>query len=358
MPHSLAHRQLLADRLAPVMFALSLTFLVLLAALIVIWVDIPRVAELAALEALDVQGEQEAADDIAREEINAVLQHSTAPYRATGRVVLWLLILVWLVFPLEWLVSRRYGLRDTEPEKNRWHTGLQYCLVPPLRLSAPSAVYDNRIWLPWLSWRSPGRDLSRQLARSFSTPMLVIALLILPILVIEYGLSGWVDRYHWLRMMLHISTGFIWFAFTVEFIILIGATDKKLAYVRKNWIDLAIILLPLISFLRSIRALRLARLARVQRLAKVGRVYRMRGLMMKAVRALMLLEVVNRILRITPEKKLARLREHHAEKAMELAELEEEMAVIRSRLEDAAKAETAVPPTNEDLVKHDRQDSV
>jgi len=345
----LTRRQTMADRMAPIMFGLSLIFLALLASLIVIWVDMPRVAELAALSALEVEEFGPGADaNLAEDLAIEALEKATTPYEFTGRVVLGLLIFVWLLFPLEFLLRYLQEQKSHTDLPMKWTSVALFCLAPPLRMSAPSAAWDNQIWLPRLNWQYPGRALSRHLTRLFSTPMLIIALLILPVLVIEYGLSAWVDRHAWLRMLLHISTGFIWFAFTVEFIVLIGAADKKLAYVRKNWIDLAIILLPLLSFLRSIRVLRLARLARVQKLAKVGRVYRMRGLLMKAVRALMLLEVVNRLLRITPEKKLARMQEHYNEMALELAELEQDIAEQRLKLSGSHPSVSVDQPEPQD----------
>jgi len=188
------------------------------------------------------------------------------------------------------------------------------------------------MWLPSLTWQHPGRELSTLLTRIFSMPMLLIALLILPILAIEFVFKGAIQQHTWLRLLLHAATGFIWFAFALEFIIMISATDKKLAYIKKNWIDLAIILIPLISFLRSLRVLRLTRLAKIQKIAKLGRVYRVRSLGMKAVRALMTIGFINRLLRITPQKRLSKLKEQREEHLAELAELEQQIAAIEQDL--------------------------
>jgi len=133
-------------------------------------------------------------------------------------------------------------------------------------------------------------------------------------------------------VLIHAATGFIWFAFTVEFIVMVSATDRKIAYIKKNWLDLAIILLPLISFLRGIRALRLAKLAKVQQLAKMGRVYRMRGLGMKLLKALLLFEIVSRVLRITPEKKLQKLNQLRDECLEELDEVEADILELEKML--------------------------
>lgn len=306
-------------------------FLFLLGALIVIEVDIPRVTELAALEAgIDpglVQRLAVAAED-GSIELQTLRQFDPAGIqiaaRALGGYLIAALLLIWPLFWLEyavtiWPSAVRQGYLPGGAGR------FLVCLLPPLRLASPSPGRGYRVWLPGHGWRLPGRQLSRSLEREFSKPMLAIALLILPILGIEYGLKGLVEEHAWLQILLHVSTGLIWFAFTVEFIIMVNATDKKLQYVRKHWVDLAIILLPLISFLRSLRVLRIARLAKVQKLARLGRIYRMRGLLMKLVRALMLIEAVQRLLGLSQEKKLARLRLDYDEKLEDLEELRQEI---------------------------------
>ncbi len=162
--------------------------------------------------------------------------------------------------------------------------------------------------------------------------MRFLSTVILPILLIEYGLHSLVEEKEWLRLALHISTGFIWCAFTIEFLILFSVTDKRLNYIKTHWIDLVIILLPLISFLRSFRVLKLAKLAKVQKIAKMGRVFRVRGLLMKALRAMMLLGFVNHLLRITPEKHLTNLKMQYDELEEELRELKVEIDELEAEL--------------------------
>ena len=187
--------------------------------------------------------------------------------------------------------------------------------------------------------------------------MLLIALFILPILLVEFGLKDLVDSNFAVRLTLHICTGLIWCAFAIEFLIMICATDRKLAYVKKNWLDLAIILLPLISFLRSLRAVRafrLAKFAKVQQLAKLGRVYRLRGLMTKALKALMLFEFLHRLLRITPAKKLAKLKSQREDRLEELEELELEIR----QLEQAIATEKNEAAANELAESRDSEEGI
>ena len=103
----------------------------------------------------------------------------------------------------------------------------------------------QRLWLPGLGWRQANKRLRERLERKFGIPMILIALMIMPVLIVEFFMKSQVAQYGWLRMLLHVSTGVIWFAFAGEFILMVSVAEKKVAYCKKHWIDLAIILLPL-----------------------------------------------------------------------------------------------------------------
>ena len=312
------------DRLAPIMFALSLLFLMLLAALIVMRVDIPRVVELSALESDAGEISNQAATTLAAAE-------------KLGQRVFMALMFLWPLFIAE-SIYQALRAKAMNGSRRQLARHAASAVLPPLRLGTPSTAWGGRLWLPIMSWVHPGKVSTRALARFFGRPMLAIALLILPILLLEFGFKTLVADHAWLRMLIHVATGFIWFAFATEFILMMSATDKKLRYIKKNWLDLAIILLPLISFLRGIRVLRLAKLAKVQQLAKMGRIYRMRGLGMKLFRALLLFEVVNRVLRITPEKQLSKLETLREEHLEELDEMDAEIAELKTMIDEHRKA--------------------
>lgn len=306
------------DLLAPIMFTLAILFLIILAGLIVTWVDIPRVAELSLLESGDAPLSGDA------------FSHLAAADRV-GRNLFNALLLLWPIFVGESLYQL-INARVVNQTKKQIRLRIAAAILPPLRLGTPSASWNGRLWLPVMSWVYPGKPTSLTLSRLFGRPMILIALLILPILLMEFGLKSVIANHFWLQIVIHLATGFIWFAFAVEFILMMSVTDKKLRYIKKNWIDLAIILLPLISFLRGIRALRLAKLAKVQQLAKMGRIYRMRGLGMKLFRALLLFEVVNRLLRVTPAKQLAKLERMREEHIEELKEMESDIAKLKQSI--------------------------
>ncbi len=314
-------RQRLAEGLAMPMFGVSLLYLALLAAVVVLWVDVPMMFE---------RGPDESAAAAAAATPVLVPAEAYADGEQALRAgyhCVKCLEALWLVVVLEFVV--RVLVRDRG--RPCWHThraGLVPCLCPPLRLCARIPDMDGKIWLPWLRWRKPNMSLRNRLERLFSVPMIFIALAILPVLLIEFGMRQQVMTHRWLRVVLHASLGVIWFAFATEFIVMFSVSDKKLKYCRKHWLDIAIILLPFISFLRSlriVRATRVARLARVEQLARMGRLYRLRGLAMRALRATLLLNLLNRLFRVPPDKQLRRLRE-------ELREREADIRLIRHQI--------------------------
>lgn len=295
-----AHRRDVANQMALPMFCLSLLFLTLVAILITTEVYAPRLTELTPTSG--------SSDN---------LPLGTEQLTRFSSI---LLLLLWPLFWLEHFYNAHAAGRLGE-NKNQMKRLLAVCLCPPLRLGATSPAQDQKIWLPKLGWREPGRSLCKELQQKLSMPMLVIALTILPVLLTEKVFASAVAEHAWLRLMLNTATGFIWLAFTAEFIVMVNSSAKKLAYVKANWIDLAIILLPLIAFLRSFSLL-----------AKLGRAYRMRGIIIKTVRALTLLEIVDRVTGCDPAKKLKRLNDQYQEKSEELQELQDEIRFLEAEL--------------------------
>jgi len=314
------------------MFCASIAFLTLLAALIVLWVDLARVGQDAESEL--GSGAPAEQVDAASEEAAANMPLELPAALFLGRHCLRALLALWSVFLLEFVVQ----LLVRDPKRPFWRTryvGLIVCACPPLRLCARNHDMGGMIWLPWLGWQHMNDALRERLERYFSIPMILFALTILPVLLIEFGMKHLVAAHPWLRILLHISTAAIWFAFAVEFIVMVSVAEKKLRYCKQHWIDIAIIILPLISFLRSLRimrAVRLARLAKAQQLTKMSRLYRLRGLVARAVRALLLLQLINRILRIPPEKQLRKLREKLRDKEAEMASLRRVIASLEEKI--------------------------
>jgi voltage-gated potassium channel len=312
------------------MFLLSMLFLAVVAALIVLGVDVPRLGPHAeTAEKTHPSGTAEGGSSVDALPDSQGLEH---PAQRLCHGLLKILALLWGFFLAEFAIQVLLGDPKTPFWKQHGY-GVITCLCPPLRLGARSCDAERKIWLPVLGWQAVGPALRQRLERIFSVPMIVIALMILPVLLVEFKWEEQVAAHAGLRVLLHVSTGVIWFAFAVEFLVMIAVAEKKLRYCRQHWLDLVIILLPLISFLRSLRVVRstrLARLARIEQLTRMSRLYRVRGLAIRGFRALLLLELLQRMLRITPEKRLKRLRERLHEHEQEAEELRREIAALET----------------------------
>lgn len=109
--------------------------------------------------------------------------------------------------------------------------------------------------------------------RWFEIPVLVAALLVVPVIFIEQQATspGWLT-------VAEIVNWLIWAAFTAEYLVVVSLADQRLAYTRKAWLDVFIIvgsfpLLPeLLASMRLVRVLRLGRVLRLLRLIRLAAV--------------------------------------------------------------------------------------
>jgi voltage-gated potassium channel len=117
--------------------------------------------------------------------------------------------------------------------------------------------------------------------RRFEVPVLVAALLVVPVIFIE----GQATSATWLTVAA-IANWLIWAAFTVEYVVVVSLNDRKWAYTKKAWLDVFIIgvsfpLLP--GVLAATRLLRLVRLVRVLRLLRMAAVITRGGAAARAI---------------------------------------------------------------------------
>ena len=103
--------------------------------------------------------------------------------------------------------------------------------------------------------------------RWFEVPVLGAALLVIPVLFIEeYSTTGW------LLIVAETANWLIWAAFAAEFTVVIYLAEDRVAYARKAWLDLLIVVVsfPLLPELLAVsRLVRLARLSRVLRMLRL-----------------------------------------------------------------------------------------
>ncbi|MBN1855090.1 MAG: hypothetical protein JW829_20320 [Pirellulales bacterium] len=247
----------------------------------------------------------------------------TGTIGSIGHAICWSGILtLWFLFPIEW------GLHILAGSLYRWYH-LIYCIAPPLRLGGKDHTKWRWIWLPWFGWQSVDRELISRIEKVFGGPMICIALMILPLLAAEWFWSRIIDETPWLRFMLDTAMSVIWLAFAFELIIMISITRQKIVYCIRHWIDIAIVILPFIAFMR---AFRLLQLGRVEYVGRALRVYRVRGMAMRAYRAILMLNIVRHLAQLNPEKRLAILRERLADQQYAIRATEREIAELEERL--------------------------
>jgi len=125
-----------------------------------------------------------------------------------------------------------------------------------------------------------------------------------------------------LEIIMWFITALIWFSFALEFILLVSLAEKKLAFCKKHWINIVIILLPLLAFLRSLQLFRFLRMAKA---GKLMRAYRLKGLATRMAKLATIFNLIDRFLSRSPEKYDAHLRDKISEKEDELAELKSKL---------------------------------
>lgn len=251
----------------------------------------------------------------------------------------WLCLGTYVVF---WAEAALHFILDS-PRK--WATLID-CVFPPLRLARRDLQSGTRMWLPILGWRHIDEHLHREVERALSYPMIAVALMILPLLLLDFKWSEMLDGNRWLQVVVETGFSITWMAFTMEFIVMFSIVDKKFNYLKTHWIDLAIILLPLIAFLRVFR---LSQLLRLQQVTKVTRMYRMRGLGMRAWRGLLALNVITRLLRVSPASRIRSLKDQIEEREREIRYLQAEINRIEIECADKlAKQQSKLRGTADD----------
>jgi hypothetical protein len=253
------------------------------------------------------------------------------PNEPEAYLILAALGVLWLPLLLDAL--NRFRLRDGGDRS--WKPVLAlaaFALVPPLRMGRRSRARPNHIWLPLLGWREVDNRLRRTLERFFSVPMIGVALMVLPLLALEYYWSENLRDEPLLALWFDIGTAAVWLAFAVELIAMAAVSQRPLWYCFLHWIDAAIVLFPAVEVLPLFRLLRLGRLLRLEQLLRWGRLHRLQALAARGWRGLLLLQIVQRFTGRSAEHRLEQLRELLRAKEEEAADLRGEIDKLEHRI--------------------------
>lgn len=242
---------------------------------------------------------------------------------------------IYWLFPAE---AAFYWLRGNRLTPGHW---LGACL-PMFRTGARDHENAEYLWLPLSGWRKVEPELEKYLSVFFRWPMVVIAILVVPIVAVELLAGELLEENVAARRGLEVLTAIIWVAFTLEFILMISVTPKKLKYVLRHWLEVLVIALPVLAFLRTAR---LGRLARLRDLSRTVRAYRTRGLYARWWRAIIALELLDRVQRLDLDNYLANLQDQFEEKKEELSRIEQKLEQTRKELA-AKQGGASIGPTD------------
>lgn len=238
---------------------------------------------------------------------------------------------IYWLFPTE---AALYWLRGNRLTPGHWLGAL----LPMFRSGARDHEAAEYVWLPLSGWKKVEPELEKYLAVFFRWPMVVIAVLVVPIVGVELLAGELLEENLPARRGLEVLTAIIWVAFTLEFILMISVTPKKLKYVLRHWLEILVIALPMLAFLRTAR---LGRLARLKDLSKTVRAYRTRGLYARWWRAIVALELLDRVQKLDLDSYLSNLEDQFEEKKEELVRIEQKLEQTRKEL--AAKQSATSP---------------
>lgn len=247
------------------------------------------------------------------------------------RYSLWGLAILYPLFWVETVIHICIGSRFLK--QHVW-----FCLFPLTRIGCRDHLNGTQVWLPRMGWSDISKSFERKLSRKFSIPMIAVALLVLPLIGMEYFYQDTVAKSEGWQLVISISEAFIWASFTFEFVLMVMIVRAKVAYARKHWIDLAVILLPMLAFMRMLRLSSALRLNQISRTAKV---FRLRGLAMRLWRAFVALEIIEMLIYRNPELRLERLEQKFEMKMEEIAFLRVDIQRLKERVAKIQAAEEA-----------------
>lgn len=251
---------------------------------------------------------------------------------SVNQTIIALLLACWLVIAIESMLG--YFLTTNNHKSAK--VLLAILLLPPLRMGFSTITPQGKSYLPFYGWFNLGDQSLQKIETRMTQPMLFFALMILPILGIEFLFKEKIEQWPWMSSLLTTCTAIIWLAFATELIIGISIARRKLRYCKKNWLNIAIVLLPLIAFLRGLRLLQTARLAKA---SKILRIYRIRSLGLRLYQGLIALDAVQRYVNKNPEKRLEKLNDQLQDKQREIRFIEENIALLEKRISTKDSAE-------------------
>jgi len=175
------------------------------------------------------------------------------------------------------------------------------------------------------------KSLYQRIEKQFLYPILLISLIMIPFWIMEIFEKTSIHPllYH----IINWGNAVIWGLFLTEFIIMISITQKKGHYVIKHWLELFIIILPLLALSRFIlitKYLKISKSTYILWLVKIQNmlnIYRARSVINRLIRILIIIDIVKRFYqRKNPQRYLLILKNELREKEEEVTDLKNKIS--------------------------------
>lgn len=221
-------------------------------------------------------------------------------------------------------------------------------LFPPLHLAARRCHTSEYIWY-FTHWELVREELFEKIDRQFLFWILVVLIIMTPFWLLDFIFTNKLKDYILLQHMMNLGNAVVWAVFVAEFIIEISITKKWQQYLIKHWIELLIILLPMLAFVRFLRFAHLGSLSQfgfVQKMIisytvkwqKLLNIYRARSTLNRLIRIVILIEAIQRWQQSrNPVKYLQKLQEQLQEKQQELDNIKRKIRETEQLIADNQK---------------------
>ncbi|NJO14568.1 MAG: hypothetical protein HC877_02110 [Thioploca sp.] len=246
--------------------------------------------------------------------------------------LLMLLFICWPIFAIERIIYLFFC-------QHRWksYVGLVFIiLLPPIRLATRRCNHANMIWL--FGWRLTDSACYTELEKQFLLSILFLSLFMSPFWVTELIAPDKLNNHELLYHLVNLGNALIWELFVIEFIIMFSIAEKKLFYLKKHWLELLVIILPMLALasilvsryalLRQFKFIKPENLLKIARIRRILNIYRTRSVFNRILRILIVVDIFKQFYQYrNPQKYLALLQE-------QLAQKEQEVIKIKQRIQE------------------------
>lgn len=268
------------------------------------------------------------------------------------------LLILWLIIFIERLIYLSFC------QKNIISVILTVCL-PPLRLASQRCHPTKFIWLPY-HWRTVDDLLYTRLERKFLYPIFICSLVMMPVWLFEIFWPQYLLSHPLFYHLATLGNAIIWGLFVIEFVVMFSIAPKRLDYLKQHWLELFIIIIPILavarviliakyaSLLKQVQLLQYAELVKALNLPRLLNIYQARAVLQRIIRILMIIDILRRFyLSRNPTKYLEMLKNKLAEQEKAVMELKQQINEIEKTLPDntnkanEVEAPVKTPPSEE-----------